>query len=124
MLTVQPIRYVADVEASRRFYGALGLRFEPEASVPAWAQMSADAGALGLHDASASQGRLPGVVELAVTTDENLEDLAARLVAAGYPTRLVDEDFGRSLRTTDPDGVTVQVQRVDMDTVRRSQAEL
>lgn len=124
MLTVLPIRYVADVEASRRFYEGLGLRYESELSVPVWAQLSATAGAVGLHDATASKGRSPGTVELGFATDELLEDLAARLDAAGYDYELVGEDFGQSLRVVDPDGVTIQLQHIDMDVVRDSQAAL
>lgn len=124
MLTVLPIRYVADVEASRRFYADLGLHFEPDASVPVWAYLTASAGALGVHDAAASKGRPPGTVELGFSTDEKLDDIAARLTRAGYDHRLVDEDFGRSLRVTDPDGVTIQIQEIRIDTVRRSQANL
>jgi catechol 2,3-dioxygenase-like lactoylglutathione lyase family enzyme len=124
MLTVLPIRYVADVEASRRFYAGLGLRFEPDASVPVWAYLTAGAGAIGIHDAAASKGRPPGTVELGFSTDEKLEDIAARLTQAGYDHQLVSEDFGRSIRVTDPDGVTIQIQEIDVDTVRRSQANM
>lgn len=124
MLTVLPIRYVADLEASRRFYAGLGLVFRPEASVPVWAYLNAGAGAAGIHDAAVSKGRPAGTVGLAFSTDEKLEDVAARLGAAGYTYELVDEDFGRSVRVTDPDGVVIQVQEIDAETVRRSQSLL
>jgi catechol 2,3-dioxygenase-like lactoylglutathione lyase family enzyme len=124
LLTVLPIRYVTDVDASRRFYAGLGLAFRPELSVDVWAQLSADAGALGVHDAAVSKGRPPGTVELGFATDDRLEDVARRLADAGYEFELVDEDFGRSIRVVDPDGVTVQIQEIDPDTVRRSAAAL
>jgi len=124
MLTVLPIRYVADVEASRRFYAGLGLRLDAAESLDVFALLRADAGGLGVHDAAASKGRAPGAVELGFTTDERLEDLAARLTADGYQPELVDENFGRSLRITDPDGVTLQIQEIDPDVARRSQDEL
>ncbi|QAY73752.1 VOC family protein [Agromyces protaetiae] len=124
MLTALTIRYVADVEASRRFYEGLGLDYLPEASVPVWAQLDAAAGAVGLHDAAASKGRAPGAVELAFATDEKLEEVAARLAAGGYAYELAGEDFGRSLRVTDPDGVVVQIQEIDPATMRESQAAL
>ncbi|MFJ8745207.1 VOC family protein [Embleya sp. NPDC127516] len=124
MLTVLPIRYVTDVDASRRFYAGLGLAFRPELSVDVWAQLSADAGALGIHDAAVSKGRPPGTVELGFATDERLEDVAMRLADAGQEFELVDEDFGRSIRVVDPDGVTIQIQEIDPDTVRRSAAAL
>ncbi|MGW1990868.1 VOC family protein [Embleya sp. NPDC001921] len=115
---------MTDVDASRRFYAGLGLAFRPELSVDVWAQLSAEAGALGIHDAAVSKGRAPGTVELGFATDERLEDVARRLADAGYAFELFDEDFGRSIRVVDPDGVTIQIQEIDPDTVRRSAAAL
>ncbi|WP_411081499.1 VOC family protein [Streptomyces sp. cmx-18-6] len=122
MLTVLPIRYVADVAASREFYAGLGLVLQPELSVDIWAQLSADAGELGIHDTTVSQGRPPGTTELGFATDEPLETVADRLAKAGYAYDLVEENFGRSIRVTDPDGVVVQIQEIDHATVRRSAA--
>ncbi|NUS73147.1 MAG: VOC family protein [Corynebacteriales bacterium] len=124
MLTVVPIRYVADVEASRRFYEGLGLEYRAEASVPVWAHLEASAGAVGVHDASVSKGRAPGTVELAFSTDERLEDVSVRLAARGYEHTLFDEDFGRSIRVTDPDGIVVQIQELDPEVMRHSQSQL
>ncbi|MFD4355739.1 VOC family protein [Nocardia sp. NPDC058519] len=124
MLTVLPIRYVADVAVSRRFYEGLGLTYRADSSVAVWAQLDAAAGAVGVHDAAVSKGRAPGTVELGFSTDEPLEDVAARLAAGGYDYTLVEEDFGRSIRVTDPDGVVIQIQEIDPETVRRSQALL
>lgn len=124
MLTVLPIRYVADVEASRRFYEGLGLSYRTEVSVPVWAHLDAAAGAVGIHDAAVSKGRPPGTVELGFATDERLEDVSARLTARGYEHTLFHEDFGRSIRITDPDGVVIQIQEIDPETMRRSQSRL
>lgn len=124
MLTVLPIRYVADVEASRRFYAGLGLRFDAVESLDVFAMLRGDAGGVGVHEAAASKGRAPGTVELGFTTDERLEDIAARLAADGYQPELFEENFGRSLRITDPDGVTLQIQQINPDTARRSQEQL
>mgnify|MGYP003362320465 CR=1 FL=1 len=124
MLTVLPIRYVADVEETRRFYEGLGLSYRADLSVPVWAQLDAGFGSLGIHDAEVSKGRLPGTVELGFSTDENLEDIYARLSGMGYQPALVAEDFGRSIRVVDPDGVTVQIQEINIDVVRRSDAAL
>ncbi|MGW5385882.1 VOC family protein [Nocardia sp. NPDC003963] len=124
MLTALPIRYVADTAASRRFYAGLGLRPDNTAGVSVWTQLDADAGAVGIHDAAVSKGRPPGTVELGFATDEPLEAVAARLGAAGYTPELVEEDFGRSLRLIDPDGVTIQIQELDSETMRRSEAAL
>ncbi|WP_067473814.1 VOC family protein [Nocardia amamiensis] len=122
MLTVLPIRYVSDVEACRKFYAGLGLAFDSDASVDVWAQLSADAGAVGLHDFRVSKGRPAGSVELGFATDEKLEVVASRLREQGYDYEIFDEDFGRSLRVVDPDGVTLQIQEIDMDVARASAA--
>ncbi|WP_405576462.1 VOC family protein [Streptomyces sp. NBC_01092] len=124
MLTVLPIRYVADVEASRDFYAGLGLAVRQEPGAAVWVQLSAAAGAVGVHAAAVSQGRPPGTTELGFATDEPLEQIAQRLERDGYPYELVEENFGRSIRVTDPDGVVVQIQHIDPDTVRTSAAAL
>ncbi|MFI7062629.1 VOC family protein [Kribbella sp. NPDC050124] len=124
MLTVLPIRYVADVEASRTFYEGLGLTYRADVSVPVWAHLDAPAGAVGIHDFTVSKGKPIGTVELGFATDERLEDVSARLTDRGYEHTLFDEDFGRSIRVTDPDGVVIQIQEIDPDTMRRSQSQL
>ncbi|MBF6298133.1 VOC family protein [Nocardia amamiensis] len=124
MLTVLPIRYVSDVEACRKFYAGLGLVFDSDASVDVWAQLSTDAGAVGLHDFRVSKGRPAGSVELGFATDEKLEVVASRLREQGYDYEIFDEDFGRSLRVVDPDGVTLQIQEIDMDVARASASAL
>lgn len=113
MLTVLPIRYVADVQASTRFYAGLGLSLDQEASFAVWSQLDGDGGAVGIHDAAASQGRRPGTVELALVTDEPVDAVAARLRDDGYDCEVCEENFGRSVRVVDPDGVTVQIQNID-----------
>ncbi|MET8778948.1 VOC family protein [Nocardia sp. NPDC004654] len=124
MLTVLPIRYVSDVQACRRFYAGLGLAFDADASVNVWAQLSADAGAVGLHDFRVSKGRPAGSVELGFATDEKLEMVANRLREQGYEYEIFDEDFGRSLRVVDPDGVTIQIQEIDMEVAKASESAL
>ncbi|MFQ6398817.1 VOC family protein [Nocardia sp. KC 131] len=124
MLTVLPIRYVSDVQACRKFYAGLGLVFDSNASLDVWAQLSADAGAVGLHAFTVSKGRPAGSVELGFATDEKLEIVGSRLRAQGYDYEIFDEDFGRSLRVVDPDGVTIQIQEIDMDIARASESAL
>lgn len=48
-------------------------------------------------------------VLLSFSTTEPLEALAERLEAAGHPARLAEQDGVRSLRVTDPDGLTVEI---------------
>jgi catechol 2,3-dioxygenase-like lactoylglutathione lyase family enzyme len=109
-MRVLPIRYCADVEASTRFYRALGLELGAATRPGSWVELPAAAGILALHRAAEHAGDC----ELAFEADEPLEAVGARLAAAGFPTEpIVDESYGRSLRVRDPDGVYVQVNEND-----------
>jgi catechol 2,3-dioxygenase-like lactoylglutathione lyase family enzyme len=115
-MKVMPIRYVADMAASARFYTALGLVPGDSSRSGNWTELNAVGGALALHTARTSEQDIPGRVELSFETQEPLEVLADRLAAAGFePEALVDENFGRSLRVIDPDGVLVQVNEHDRE---------
>ena len=109
-MRVLPIRYCVDIEASTRFYRALGLELGAATRPGSWVELPAAAGILALHRTSEHGGEC----ELAFEADEPLEAVAARLGAAGYaPEPILDEAFGRSLRVADPDGVMVQVNEND-----------
>jgi catechol 2,3-dioxygenase-like lactoylglutathione lyase family enzyme len=109
-MRVLPIRYCADVEASIRFYRALGLELGAATRPGSWVELPAAAGILALHRSTEHAGDC----ELAFEADEPLEAVAARLAGAGFPTEpIVDESYGRSLRVRDPDGVYVQVNEND-----------
>lgn len=111
-MRVLPIRYCADVEASRRFYLALGLELGAATRPGGWVELPGAAGILALHRADPADP--PGRCELAFEADEPLEAVAERLRAAGYaPGPILDESFGRSLQVRDPDGVPVQVNEND-----------
>jgi catechol 2,3-dioxygenase-like lactoylglutathione lyase family enzyme len=108
---VLPIRYCADMEASARFYAALGLELGAATRPGGWRELPAAAGLLALHRAAAGEA---GACELAFEADEPLEAVRDRLVAAGFaPEPIMDESYGRSLRVADPDGVAVQVNEND-----------
>lgn len=112
-MKIVPLRYTTDVEASARFYRALGLDFGPTSRPGAWAEMPARAGMLAIHRSGADE---KGTCELAFEADEPLENVAERMRAAGYETGpVIDENFGRSVRILDPDGVWVQVNRYERD---------
>jgi catechol 2,3-dioxygenase-like lactoylglutathione lyase family enzyme len=109
-MRVLPIRYCADVEASIRFYRALGLELGAATRPGSWVELPAAAGTLALHRSTEHAGDC----ELAFEADEPLEAVAQRLAAAGFPAEpIVDESYGRSLRLRDPDGVYVQVNEND-----------
>jgi predicted lactoylglutathione lyase len=115
-MKVMPIRYVSDVAASARFYAALGLLQGDVSRSGNWTELNGSGGMLGLHTVRTSQQDDPRRVELSFETDEKLEDLAERLTAAGFePEAILDENFGRSLQVTDPDGVLVQVNEHDRE---------
>lgn len=110
-MRVMPIRYSPDVEAMTRFYRVLGLAAGPVSRPGGWVELPAGGGLLAVHS---SAGEDAGRCELAFETDERLEDVAARLRAAGFePGPVLDEGFGHSLRVRDPDGVWVQINAYD-----------
>ena len=105
-MRVLPIRYCRDIEASTRFYRALGLELGAATRPGRWVELPAAAGSLALHRSAEHAGEC----ELAFEADEPLEAVLARLADAGFPAEpIVDESFGRSFRIRDPDGVYVQV---------------
>ncbi len=109
-MKVMPIRYVRDVAAAARFYEALGLETTATQRNGGWVELSGTAGILALHVASDDADR----TELSLLATESLDAVVRRLGEAGYPTGpIVDESFGRSLRVSDPDGVSVQINEHD-----------
>ena len=113
-MKVMPIRYVADMSASARFYGALGLVASDESRSGNWLELNGTGGLLALHTVRSSQGDEPGHAELSFEAEEPLEAIAERLAGAGFGAGdILDENFGRSLRVTDPDGIAVQVNEND-----------
>jgi catechol 2,3-dioxygenase-like lactoylglutathione lyase family enzyme len=116
------IRYVRDMDAARRFYLALGLTHDftsrkPRRGPSVWTELSGTPGpGLALH--YAPEGSCNGKrAELCFQSDELLEDVVARLRAAGYQpeTDIVDESFGRSFVIRDPDGLLIQVTENDYE---------
>jgi catechol 2,3-dioxygenase-like lactoylglutathione lyase family enzyme len=119
-MKVMPIRYVADIAASTAFYTALGLAGGDESRSGNWTELTGAGGVLGLHTARTSARDTPGDVELSFAADEPLEKISERLAAAGFDGGVIlDENFGRSLRTVDPDGIDVQVNEHDRELYAR-----
>jgi catechol 2,3-dioxygenase-like lactoylglutathione lyase family enzyme len=112
-MKVMPIRYCADMDASARFYRAVGLELGDATRSGSWVELPGAAGVLALHKAPADG---VGACELAFEADEPLEEVVDRLRSAGFaPEPIVDESFGRSFRVRDPDGVWVQVNENDRE---------
>ena len=108
-----PIRYVKDVDTTVEFYRALGLDIGSATRSGRWVELPAPSGMLAVHRADGAE---IGRCELAFESDEPLGDVAARITAAGFEVGpVIDENFGQSLRMCDPDGVWVQINRLDRD---------
>jgi hypothetical protein len=114
-MKVMPIRYVTDIGASQRFYAVLGLDPDLASRSGNWSELVANGGILALHSqrqaAAASESSM---LELCFVIEEPLETLAARLEGEGIDhSGIVDENFGRLLRVTDPDGMVIQINEHD-----------
>jgi catechol 2,3-dioxygenase-like lactoylglutathione lyase family enzyme len=111
---VMPIRYVADIAASQRFYAVLGLEPDLASRSGNWSELAAGGGILALHTARQSATAEDAGLELCFLTEEPLEALVSRLKAEGIANDgIVDENFGRLLRVTDPDGMLIQINEHD-----------
>lgn len=119
------LRYVHDVDAVERFYEALGLAVafrsrRNRVGTTKWVEMAGGPGLLALHATpEPGQNEEPAEppVALAFEAEEPLEDVVARLRAAGFDpeTAIVDEAFGRSFTVRDPEGLLVQVNEHDRE---------
>lgn len=115
-MILQPIRFVADIDLSMRFYEALGLSFQRSSRNRQWMELSARGGVLGLHTAaSADPPRKATDVGFVLLTNTPLEDVIGRLAEAGFAVDepVIDEEFGRSLQVRDPDGLLVRIEEAD-----------
>jgi hypothetical protein len=114
--SVRAIHFVPSVEAALAFYRALGLKAGPESRTGNWAELAAGGGEVALHDsASADDGRGRQGTMLTLVTHESLEDVEARLGAAGFPAEgtIVDQEWGRSLYVRSPAGDVIQIDEQD-----------
>lgn len=106
-----PVIFVGNTEASIHFYSTLGLDLGFRTDLGDWAELRASGGTLALHSlSSADTTHEAKAIDLCFEADQPLEITAERLSVAGFsPGKIVDEDFGRSLRTMDPDGRKIQI---------------
>lgn len=115
------VRFSTDFAAERALFATLGYAAEgPDDGE--YVELSGPGGAIGLHAPSADEpsaagqtvaGQTVGATARAAisfVTDQDLDDLAGRLMAAGYADAAVRDDGGvRALYVTDPDGQETQV---------------
>lgn len=118
-LRVMPVRFADPAGPYGDFLQALGL--SPAGEINAYyVSFLAGSGAQGLVGVhyvfgdtlpivAGSGGRIGAPVQLTFESAEPLDQIAARLGAAGFPARIITEDFGSLLSVTDPDGQEVQV---------------
>jgi hypothetical protein len=75
-----------------------------------WIELSAPDALLCLHGGPSDDGIPHGTSEISFESDDDPNEMAARLKEAGYPDAIIiDENYGHSLRVTGPDGRPVQV---------------
>lgn len=115
-MLVMPILYVRDPARSRAFYESLGLAVSCRSRPGSWVELQASGGVVALHR---SQGQGTGTVELCFVSEGPLEQVRNQVVRSGHPEdkigEIVDEEFGRSMRLVDPDGIEVQVNEHDQE---------
>lgn len=119
-LTLQPVVFATDVDASVAFYEQLGFPPRARRRNGEWVELDAGSRArLAIH------GRPQHVesadrVQLCMETDRPLRELAADLEAmdVAAPEGIVDESFGLSVTIHDPDGLPVMIQEHDTDLYR------
>lgn len=119
-LTVTMVRPSDDFERDKGFFSAFG--FVPDDHGNPWWQAlraSSASGVIGLHRPESAEppvcedpgnpvsGRTP-LVGLGFETAEPLEELAARLTAAGYPASVVERET-TSVHVVDPDGCRIEI---------------
>lgn len=117
-MKVRPIQFVPDVADAVRFYEALGLTADATARSGHWVELAASGGELGLHDAAkAADGEGRTGVMLGLVADGPLEEVEARLRAAGFAPegKIVDQEWGRLLFVRSPDGAVLQIDEQDRE---------
>lgn len=115
---VRPIHFVPDVAEAVRFYEVLGLGTDATARSGHWVELAASGGGVGLHDAAkAADGEGRTGMIFGLVADAPLEDVEARLRAAGFPPEgeIVDQEWGRSLFVRGPNGAVLQIDEQDRD---------
>jgi hypothetical protein len=110
MIRLAPVYFTADMARAGDFLAALGFAVEAQHRKGGWAELSAPSALLCLHSGLGERGMTPGETSLSFDSDEDPDVVAERLAEAGFADAAVlDENFGRILRVTGPDGSMVQI---------------
>ena len=110
-MKLMPIVYVTDMDRSVAFYRAFCDSIRSQS--PMWTEFSIGDAGLALHYSAS----LPATsrLELSFVTAAPLEQVVSYLKGQGVALEreITDEAFGRSIRVTDPDGLSIQVNEHD-----------
>jgi hypothetical protein len=102
-LSVMPIWYGLELDQAKAAYAALGLAPRISSDGGGWSDFTADGGGIAaLHTGEAR-------VELSFEYTGDLDALAETVTDAGFPARVVDEAYNRTLLVDAPGGATLWV---------------
>lgn len=98
-LAVAPIWYTPDTAAAEKVFTDIGAKKRLSSNAGAWTDFTTkNGGLLAVHRADDDGA------ELAFEYAGNVEVLQQRLLGQGTKSKLIDENYGRSLRMPNPDG--------------------
>jgi|1186.fasta_scaffold492929_2 hypothetical protein len=110
MIRLAPVYFTADMARAGDFMAALGFTVEAAHRKGGWAELAAPSALLCLHSGLSDRGMTPGETALSFDSDEDPDTVVERLADAGFTDAVVlDENFGRIVRVTGPDGSMVQI---------------
>ena len=110
--SVLPVRFTVPTGPYGGFLEALGLTRVDDPNDYYMRYAASSGGSVGLHYVYSKTLPIvagPGAVHLTFASAEPMDDIAARLRAAGFDPTVTVEEFGAMLSVTDPDGQEVQV---------------
>lgn len=122
-MLILPIVYVSDIERSIAFYSALA-GDTPEGTVKSqtseWAELRIGDSYLALQQEDGSIVPEHGPVELALTVNIPLDQVAERLKGQGIPLEQNRSaaPFERTIQLRDPDGLLIQIHQRSHDPLR------
>lgn len=114
-LALMPVVYVRQIASVLPFYPALGFHFAAGDRAGEWVELRLGSAILMLHRSEHPSSEAPRSIEPSLVSAEPLEEVLARLAAAGFPTDhpIIDESFGRYVQVQAPDGLVLQINEHD-----------
>jgi hypothetical protein len=114
-LALMPVVYVRQIASVLPFYHALGFHFAAGDRAGEWVELRLGGAILMLHRSERPSSEAPRSIALSFVSAEPLEQVLARLAAAGFPIDhpIIDESFGRYVAVQAPDGLVLQINEHD-----------